>query len=223
MPPSVAIVSAGEMGAAIGAKFVNAGLAVFTSLDGRSEATRNRARNAGMVDLPLSQLPKHAEWILSILPPSDAFAFARSFIDAADAAASESIVQDNLTKNIVFVDCNAVNPESAKRIAGLFERSRTISFIDAGIIGGPPSDTYTPTIYASAEKKDEKSLDEFEAFSKYGVKVNALRGEAGIGDASALKMSYAVSYQSFIGSCELILHQGISKGLIGIMTTMLLG
>jgi 3-hydroxyisobutyrate dehydrogenase-like beta-hydroxyacid dehydrogenase len=95
----------------------------------------------------------------------------------------------------VFVDCNAVNPATVNRIAALFEGSPS-RFIDAAIIGGPPDDVYTPTLYASAS--DDFLLDRFVTFgTKYGLKVSALKGEgAGIGDASALKMSYAVSAPS---------------------------
>ncbi|KAG2358933.1 6-phosphogluconate dehydrogenase, partial [Suillus spraguei] len=80
-----------------------------------------------------------------------------------------------------------------------------IRFVDAGIIGGPPKGDYNPTFYASAE--DVKLLDEFTALSKYGLKVSPLKGEGvGVGDASALKMSYA----------------GITKGTTGLYTTMVL-
>ncbi|KAI5121960.1 hypothetical protein M0805_002031 [Coniferiporia weirii] len=199
MPPNIAIVAAGQMGAAVAARLVKSGCAVFTSLDGRSAATRTRAADAGMQDVPFSELSRRAEWVLSILPPSEAFNFARSFVSTT----SNVTTKDKL----VFVDCNAVCPQTVKRIAGLFEDT-SITFIDAGIIGGPPSDTYNPTIYASAEAKDESALDEFAAFSELGLKISLLKGEgvAGVGDASALKMSYA----------------GMTKGITGIFSTMIL-
>ncbi|TFY74566.1 hypothetical protein EWM64_g9445, partial [Hericium alpestre] len=83
-----------------------------------------------------------------------------------------------------------------------------IHFVDAGIIGGPPKDTYNPTFYAAADAQDVTALDSFEALSAHGLKISTLRGDqAGVGDASALKMSYA----------------GITKGLTGLFTTMILG
>lgn len=188
MPLGVAVVAAGEMGAAVAARLVKHGLSVYTTLEGRSNATRKRAADAGIQDVPFDELASRAEWVLSILPPSEAFTFAQRFVNTT---ISSAIRKDKL----IFVDCNAVSPKTTKRIASLFEPT-FIRFVDAGIIGGPPSDTYNPTIYASAEKEDEDVLDEFARFNDFGLKISPLKGDgvAGVGDASALKMSYAVSY-----------------------------
>lgn len=188
--PQIAVISAGAMGSAVAARLTKAGCAVFTNLDGRSDATKQRARKAGMQDVPFPELAQRSDWVLSILPPSDAFAFAEKFVKAATSVRS---AEGDASRGLVFADCNAVNPQTAKRIAQLFDGS-PISFVDAGIIGGPPSDTYNPTIYASAHPEDKDKLDGFAGLSKYGLRIEALKGEgAGVGDASALKMSYAVS------------------------------
>jgi 3-hydroxyisobutyrate dehydrogenase-like beta-hydroxyacid dehydrogenase len=156
------------------------GCTVYTNLDERSAASRKRAEEAGMVDVPIPELVQKSEWILSILPPRDAVSFAERIIGGAGHG-----------KRPTFVDCNAVNPETVKRIAGLFAGTG-FGFVDAGIFGQPPKDGYDPTFYASAE--DERILDEFAVLGKYGLRVSTLKGEgAGIGDASALKMSYSVS------------------------------
>lgn len=179
--PRLAIVSAGAMGSAVAKRMTSFGCTVYTNLDERSEATRKRAGEAGMIDVPIEELVEKSDWILSILPPRDAVSFAEKIVRGAGASG----------RSMTFVDCNAVNPETVKRIAGLFTGTN-IGFVDAGIIGLPPKDDFDPTFYASAE--DERVLDEFAGLSKYGLKVSVLKGEgAGIGDASALKMSYAVS------------------------------
>ncbi|TFY59163.1 hypothetical protein EVJ58_g5956 [Rhodofomes roseus] len=150
-----------------------------------------------MLDVPMPELAARSQWVLSILPPSDALAFAARYKAAAPA-------QSKL--RVAFADCNAVSPETVKKIAALFAGSGT-GFVDAGIIGGPPKDGYDPVFYASAAPEVSDLLDDFAGLSKYGLKVSPLRGEgAGVGDASALKMSYA----------------GISKGIIGLTTTMIL-
>ena len=131
MPPSVAIIAAGAMGAALGARLVSIGhCTVYTVLAERSLATVERARKAGLVDIPLSELPLRAEWVLSVLPPSEADSFAKSFL----ATRSESSIAGTgrSTSTRVFVDCNAVSPATAKAISTLFSGSG-ISFIDAGI------------------------------------------------------------------------------------------
>ena len=186
MPPSIAVVAAGEMGAAVAARLTQAGCSVFTTLAGRSASTRERAIKAGMRDVSLAELSTHAEWVLSILPPSNAYSFAETFLAARSDAA---------LKTRVFVDCNAVSPTTVKKISQLF-RGTGIAFIDAGIIGGPPKDSYNPTIYASADESDASFLEDFVKFSAFGLKVSSLKSNdepgGGVGDASALKMSYAV-------------------------------
>lgn len=183
-PPVLAVVAAGAMGAAVGRRLTSAGLRVLTHLDGRSPATRKRAADAGLEDASLADIAAQASWVLSILPPSEAYAFAERFRDAHAAAAA--------TRALGFADCNAVNPTTVKRIAALFHGT-PIKFVDAGIVGGPPQGDYDPVFYASADPKDDAALKEFSDLSQHGLKVKPLRGEgAGIGDASALKMSYAV-------------------------------
>ncbi|KAF9230665.1 6-phosphogluconate dehydrogenase C-terminal domain-like protein [Melanogaster broomeanus] len=192
--PRLAVIAAGSMGAAVASRLTKAGCTVYTNLDGRSEATRRRAKQAGMIDIPLADIPLKAQWILSILPPRDAESFAQKIRDAA-VARSEFVGNEPR----VFADCNAVNPETVKRIAGLFTGTG-IKFIDAGIIGSPPADGYDPTIYASAAAEDGHILDEFGALSKYGLKVSLLKGEGvGVGDASALKLSIAAIDKATIG------------------------
>ncbi|PSR70907.1 hypothetical protein PHLCEN_2v13221 [Hermanssonia centrifuga] len=151
-----------------------------------------------MQDTSLGDIASRANWVLSILPPSEAYAFAQRFRDAHSKEVG--------TRRLAFADCNAVNPETAKLIASVFVDT-PIKFIDAGIIGGPPQGQYDPVFYASADVGDEDVLDEFAGLQVHGLKVKLLKGEgASVGDASALKMSYA----------------GITKGIIGICTTMIL-
>lgn len=186
--PRFAIISAGEMGSAVAKRLTKAGCTVYTDLNGRSEATRQRAKEAGMTDAPLGDIVVKANWILSILPPRDAISFAEKVRDAV-LNRERQVGTDPL----VFADCNAVSPETVKRIAGILAGAG-IKCIDSGIFGRPPRDGFNPTFYVSAAPEDRDALDAFVALSKYGLKVSPLTGEgAGVGDASALKMSYAVS------------------------------
>lgn len=189
--PTLAVVAAGAMGAAVARRLATAGCTVLTNLDGRSAATRARAAAAGMQDVPMPELAARSRWVLSILPPSDALAFATRYRDAHSQAAHGKGKGDASVR-VAFADCNAVSPETVKKIAALFAGS-SIGFVDAGIIGGPPREGYDPVFYASAEPKDVGLLDDFAGLTKWGLKVSPLKGEgAGVGDASALKMSYAV-------------------------------
>lgn len=126
--PTIAIIAAGAMGSGVARRLTSAGVAVLTNLDGRSPATRKRAEDAGMRDTPFAELPR-ASIMLSILPPSDAEALAKRYLEAwhssgtANSKSSES--------GPIYVDCNAVSPKTVKEIASLFEGSG-IRFVDAG-------------------------------------------------------------------------------------------
>lgn len=192
------------MGAAVAHRFTKSGSTVLTTLAGRSPGTIERAKAAGMVDASLQEIAQRADWVLSILPPSAALAFAESFIDAYRTG---GVGSGSINRKLAFVDCNAVSPETAKRVGRVFEGS-AIRFLDAGIVGGPPTDNYDPAFYASADPADSDLLDAFVVLGKWGLRVVPLRGEgAGIGDASALKMSYAVSHRK--------LHRQLDLSLLG--------
>ena len=185
--PTVAIIAPGTMGAGVGGRMVRAGCRVLTSLEGRSISSVERAKAAGLEDASLPDIARHADWVLSILPPSSALVFAERF------KAVHAQTGDSPPRSLAFVDCNAVSPETAKRVAGVFAGS-TIRFVDAGIIGIPPSHGYDPAFYASVDPTDVDLLDEFVALGQWGLKVEPLRGNgAGIGAASAVKMSHAVT------------------------------
>ena len=183
--PTIAVIAPGSMGAAVASRFTKAGCTVLTTLEGRSPATVERAMKAGMEDASLADIARRADWVLSIIPPSSALSFAEAFRKAHDASVGNP--------KLAFAACNAVSPETVKRIARVFGGS-TVRFVDASIIGGPPSDGYDPAFYASAAPEDEDALESFVGLNVWGLRTIALKGEgAGVGDASALKMSYAVS------------------------------
>jgi NAD(P)-dependent dehydrogenase (short-subunit alcohol dehydrogenase family) len=211
MAPSttVCISSPGSMGAAIAAKFTAAGFTVLCPLSSRSPSSQARAKQAKMENASLREIVKRADWILSILPPSSAIGFAQEIHDAWN----EYTAPDPMAtpRPLVFVDCNAINLSTVRSIAQLFDREqlgeadagqktllesirRPVTVLDAGIIGGPPSESYNPTIYASAAPSHAETLALFASLGdKCGLKIKPLRSEGSdIGAASALKMSYAV-------------------------------
>ncbi|MEI9985679.1 MAG: NAD(P)-binding domain-containing protein [Aliidongia sp.] len=173
MRPIIAVVAPGSMGAAIGRRLVERGAEVRTALAGRSAATRARAAAAGMVAAEPSGLAE-AGFILSIVPPGEALALAESLVPVLTQA----------THKPLYVDCNAVSPDTVARIATVIAPTGC-RFVDAGIIGGPPQpDAAGPVFYASGP--DAGCLA---ALAEYGLEISLLDGP--IGAASALKMSYA--------------------------------
>src|ERR1043165_2724167 len=138
MNPTVAVIAQGAMGAGVGGRLVERGLRVVTSLAGRSEASAQRAKAAGMVAVSDQELAR-ADYFLSILPPSDALALAEKM--AALIAPSNH--------KPVYVDCNAVSPPTKIEIGHVITGAGS-PFVDGSIIGGPPKSGYDgPSIYAS--------------------------------------------------------------------------
>ena len=172
MNPTVAVVAQGAMGAGVGARLVERGLHVVTSLAGRSAASAQRAKAAGMVAVS-DQECAQADFFLSICPPSDALGLAEKM--AALIAPSN--------KKPVYVDCNAVSPPTKREIGEVVAKAGS-PFVDVGIIGLPPKEGYSPFLHASGP-----DAARFGALGEFGIRVNVIEGP--IGAASALKMSYA--------------------------------
>jgi 3-hydroxyisobutyrate dehydrogenase-like beta-hydroxyacid dehydrogenase len=127
---------------------------------------------------------------LSVVPPGEALALAGRFAPRLAGAKQKP----------VYVDCNAVNPETSGRIARVIAAAGA-AFVDAGIIGLPPKPgTPGPAIYCSGPEVAHAM-----GLTAYGLRMRELSGP--IGAASALKMSYA----------------GITKGLIAVASAMALG
>src|SRR5690606_22559038 len=104
---TTAIVATGEMGSAVGAALVEGGYRVVTDLTGRSAQSRELAARAGIEDLgSLREVAAAAEIVLSILPPAVAVEFGRRAADACERAGTRPL----------FVDCNAVAPETVAEI-----------------------------------------------------------------------------------------------------------
>jgi len=188
MKPTVAILAQGGMGAAIGAQLVTHGLTVKTPLAGRSAASIERARTAGMVDASLVEIAE-CDILLSIVPSADALAVAEKFAGALSASA----------KKPVYVDCNAINPQTLRKIAGVIAKTGC-PFVDAGIIGLPPKPGgNSPKFFACGD-----GFETFKTLSSFGMDVRHVEGP--VGAASTLKMCYG----------------GITKGVIAVGAAMIL-
>jgi putative dehydrogenase len=186
MPPVVAVIGAGTMGSGVGQRLVERGLQVRAALAGRSEASVRRARATGMTPVA-DREGAEADIILSIVPPGEAVAVARRFAPLLAG------------KVAVYVDCNAVSPETAIAIGEIIAGSGA-AYVDIGIIGGPPRpDGYSPALYAAGPHASRLA-----ALTAHGLDLRILDGP--IGAASALKMSYA----------------GITKGFTAVGAAMML-
>jgi len=188
MNPVVAVIAPGMMGSAVAHRLTDSGLEVRTLLEGRSAETLARAKEAGMTGASNEAIAA-ADIILSILPPGDAIGLAERLAPALHFAA----------KKPVYVDCNAVAPATVLRIARIISDTGA-TFVDGGIIGGPPEPGSKNTrIYLSGPDAAKAAVLE-----KFGLNMPIQPGP--IGAASAMKMSYA----------------GITKGFTALGAAMML-
>jgi len=174
---NVGIMSPGDMGSAIGKVLSDAGFSVLTALEGRSELTRLRAREAGIVDVQnIDRLVTGSDLIISVLVPAEALALAERIADSIRRTEHHP----------AYADLNAIAPETVREI-GKVMANAGVTFIDGGIIGAPPSAGRKNTrIYCSGS--DTQIL---EALSRAGLDIRKV-GPA-IGQASGLKMVFAAS------------------------------
>jgi 3-hydroxyisobutyrate dehydrogenase-like beta-hydroxyacid dehydrogenase len=187
--PIVAILAQGAMGAGIARRLIAHGVTVLTCLEGRSAASAARAAAAGMTAVPRAEFGQAAA-VLSILPPAEAIATAQALAPILAAAPVPP----------VYVDCNAISPDTMARLAALVG-AHGLRVVDAGIIGGPPREDYAgPVVHASGPA----APDVIALLHGRGIDLRLVAGP--IGAASALKMSYA----------------GITKGLVAIGSAMML-
>lgn len=190
MADTIGVIAMGEMGSGVARRLHERGATVITQLTGRSAASAARAERAGAIPVSTDEeFVSRADFILSIVPPGDAVALAERLAPAVKRAARKTI----------YVDCNAVSPQTAERI-GIALKDTGCTYVDAGIIGPPPSATARTIFYASGP-----GAKEFERLAERGLSIRAMDGPNGA--ASAMKLSYA----------------GITKGCTAIGSAMMLG
>lgn len=198
-PPVVAIIGAGEMGAAVGRRLHDAGAHVLTSLTGRTAASADRIRRAGLeVVRDDDRLVGNADFVLSIVPPAAALEVAERLREPLRRAALSPIL----------ADCNAIAPATMLQVARILE---PLPVIDAGIIGGPPREgtqdpAAGPRFYASGPHAARLAI-----LTRYGLDIAVM--DAPIGAASGLKLAYAGLTKGFTALAAVIITAASRDGL----------
>jgi 3-hydroxyisobutyrate dehydrogenase-like beta-hydroxyacid dehydrogenase len=180
MTLTVAVLSPGEMGHAIGRTLRENGVRAITALDGRSGRTVELSRTAGIEDVgKLERAVDEADVLLSVLPSADA--------PGLGSAVAELV--RGRDRRPLFVECNALAPPTARMIAEEVERAGA-KVVDVGIVGSPPSGKRSPKFYASGPHADELLV-----LREHGLDVRPMGPK--IGQASGLKMCYAALTKGF--------------------------
>jgi 3-hydroxyisobutyrate dehydrogenase-like beta-hydroxyacid dehydrogenase len=126
--PTIAILSIGQMGLGIASLLLAHNYRVITNVSDRSASTQARAKSANITCVDSDEdLVQQADYILSIVPPRDA------------VATAQRVVAAKATKELWYLDLNAISPATARQVGDLFKGKDGVKMVDGGIIGGPPA------------------------------------------------------------------------------------
>lgn len=164
----IAVLHPGAMGETIVAGLASNGHDVYWFSAGRSRATAARAMAAGAHGVSeLAEIAEACELVISVCPPSAAH-------EQASLVAAQGFQG-------LYLDANAVAPESALRISELF----VDRYIDGGIVGPPAKVAGTTRLYLSGPQAMQVGT----LFEGCAMDARVLDGK--LDSASALKMCYA--------------------------------
>jgi len=168
---TVALLYPGNMGSTIGAAAASSGARVVWASEQRSKASRERAKQAGLIDVEtLPNASGESDVVLSVCPPHTALEVA------------ENVARQNFKG--IYVDANAISRATAVRVGEIVGKAGA-SFVDGGIIGAPVKKAGTTRLYLSGIRASE--IAEF--FSASMLDARAIGPVPGA--ASALKVAYA--------------------------------
>jgi 3-hydroxyisobutyrate dehydrogenase-like beta-hydroxyacid dehydrogenase len=187
------------MGAGVAGALVASGQTVLWAGEGRSEDTKRRAKEFGLVDVgDLAALVERCEIIMSICPPHAAIDVARDLRGFTGT----------------YVDANAISPAHASEVASIVEGGGAL-YVDGGIIGAPPPSDTTRVYLSGAGAADIVSL-----FRDAKVATHLL--EQGQFAASATKMSYAAwtkgTAAMMLGIRAMARANGVEDALVEVWT-----
>ncbi|KAF4626794.1 hypothetical protein G7Y89_g11360 [Cudoniella acicularis] len=217
---TLGILSIGEMGMGIAKLLVANNYRVVTNLEGRSEDTKARAKEASIEIFPDDvSLVKECDYILSIVPPRDALATATRISTAFNAQSSRK------STPLYFLDLNAISPRSARSIGELIaSKSPRMKFLDGGIIGGAPklmpqdaeSCSSSKAVWAKPSIPISGSIaSPPPSFAQLFAVLRMKHVSDDIGIASGLKCCFASTSKGFIALCIQAFTTASEMGVLG--------
>lgn len=160
---TIAILHPGAMGAAIGGALVEVGHRVVWLPQGRSQATRRRAADAGLL---ARDRVDGCDIVIAVCPPASARSTARRVAGFSG----------------LYVDANAIAPETAREVSEIVT-AHGASYVDGAVVGPPPTAAATTRLYLSGPHAGAVAA----VFGGSLIEPRVLDGEL---TASSLKMSY---------------------------------
>ncbi|PKB66156.1 MAG: 6-phosphogluconate dehydrogenase [SAR202 cluster bacterium Io17-Chloro-G4] len=198
---TIAILSPGDMGHAVGRLLREHEVRVLTCLYGRSPRTKMLSEQAGITDVPtMKELVEQSDLILSITVSEAVPQLCQEVADAIAATRTK----------LLFAECNAISPQLSREMESLISATGS-RYVDASIIGGPPRNGSSPRFYASGSHAAE-----MEGLKERGLDVRVIGPDTG--QASGIKMCYAAMtkgtaalFTELLMAAEML---GLSKDLL---------
>ena len=192
----IGLLHPGEMGAAVGRCLAKSGHTVLWASEGRSPATQDRAKAAGLTDAgTIAAVAGQAAIILSVCPPHA----------ATDVAWAVHGFRG------LYVDANAISPGTAREVAQMITDSGG-RYVDGGIIGLPPTAPGSTRLYLSGPHAPAVQA----LFA--GTDLDARIAGPGRTAASAVKMAYAAWTKGtaalILAIRELAREEGVEETLL---------
>ena len=198
---TVAILSPGDMGHAVGRLLREHGVQVLTCLDGRSPRTKSLSEQAGITDVPtMEELVQRSDLILSITVSEAVPKLCQLVADAIAATGT----------SLVFAECNAISPQLSRKMECIISATGS-RYVDASIIGGPPRSGSSPRFYVSGPHARE-----MEQLTEFGLDIRVIGPETG--QASGIKMCYAAMTK---GSAALFTELLMAAEMLGLSKELL--
>jgi 3-hydroxyisobutyrate dehydrogenase-like beta-hydroxyacid dehydrogenase len=202
----IGFMTPGDMGQAVAMQLKQKGFTVCTALEKRSERSRKMAKDIGLVDLgSIARLTAECDLIMSVMNPGAALEFAK---EAAAAIKTQP-------KKPVFIDCNAIAPDTMREIEALMKGAGA-RCLDGGLIGPPPRGTAKVHLYISGPgSADVADIGNAQLL----VHVMSER----LGDASAVKICYSafnkgtqgLLLEALMAAQRLGVYDALEKQLLG--------
>ena len=198
---TVAVLSPGDMGHAVGRLLREHEVIVLTCLAGRSPRTKSLSEQAGITDVAtMEELVEQCDLILSITVSEAAPKLCQQVADAISATGT----------GLLFAECNAISPQLSRQMEGIISATGS-RYVDASIIGGPPRNGSSPRFYVSGPHAGE-----MEELKRFGLDIRVIGPETG--QASGIKMCYAAMTK---GSAALFTQLLMAAEMLGLSKELL--
>ena len=166
----IAVFHPGAMGSKLAAQLVVAGHEVHWVPEGRSEASAARAAEAGLIGTPFAEAVREADVVLCSCAPQGAVDIAKQVGSAGFSG--------------LYIEANPLSPMSLREAQSAVSEA---TFVDAGVVGPPPTGGPSPTHLMLSGGAAEQAAELWA-----GTAVTPMVVGTEPGAASAAKSSYAL-------------------------------